>query len=44
LAPCKKAFCGAPFRDGEYLDQALWTIIRDGWMQAKTVWGSPVIH
>jgi len=31
-------------RDGEYLDQALWTIISDEWIQAKTVWGSPVIH
>ena len=30
---------------GEYLDQALWTILQDEWMlQAKTVWGSPVIH
>jgi ribosomal-protein-alanine N-acetyltransferase len=32
------------FRNGEYLDQALWTILRDEWLQAKTVWGSPVIH
>jgi RimJ/RimL family protein N-acetyltransferase len=31
-------------RDGEYLDQALWTILQDTWLQAKTVWGSPVIH
>jgi ribosomal-protein-alanine N-acetyltransferase len=32
-------------RNGEYLDQALWTILQDDWMlQAKTVWGSPVIH
>ena len=31
-------------RNGEYLDQALWTILRDEWLQAKTVWGSPVIH
>ena len=31
-------------RNGEYLDQALWTILQDQWMQAKTVWGSPVIH
>ena len=31
-------------RNGEYLDQALWTILQDEWMQAKTVWGSPVIH
>ena len=31
-------------RNGEYLDQALWTILEDEWLQAKTVWGSPVIH
>ena len=32
-------------RNGEYLDQALWTILQDEWMmQTKTVWGSPVIH
>jgi RimJ/RimL family protein N-acetyltransferase len=30
--------------NGEYLDQALWTILQDEWIQAKTVWGSPVIH
>jgi ribosomal-protein-alanine N-acetyltransferase len=31
-------------RNGEYLDQALWTILRDEWLQAKTVWGSHYIH
>ena len=31
-------------RNGEYLDQALWTILQDEWLQAKTVWGSRVIH
>jgi len=31
-------------RDGEYLDQALWTILQEEWMQAKAVWGSRVIH
>ena len=31
-------------RNGEYLDQALWTILRDEWYQAKTVWGNRVIH
>jgi RimJ/RimL family protein N-acetyltransferase len=31
-------------RNGEYLDQALWTILQDEWVQAKTVWSSPVIH
>jgi RimJ/RimL family protein N-acetyltransferase len=33
-------------RNGEYLDQALWTILQDEWFEArsKTVWGSQVIH
>ena len=31
-------------RNGEYLDQALWTILQDDWLHAKTVWGSPVVH
>ena len=31
-------------RNGEYLDQALWTILREDWYQAKTVWGAPVVH
>ena len=31
-------------RNGEYLDQALWTILREEWMQAKAVWRSRYIH
>ena len=32
-------------RNGEYLDQALWTILQDEWLEAKTVWGNTrVIH
>ena len=31
-------------RNGEYLDQALWTILQEEWLEAKTVWGSRVIH
>ena len=31
-------------RNGEYMDQALWTILHDEWIQAKTVWGCRVIH
>jgi ribosomal-protein-alanine N-acetyltransferase len=31
-------------RNGEYLDQALWTILQTEWLEAKTVWGSRVIH
>ena len=31
-------------RNGEYLDQALWTILQDEWRQAKTVWGSRLVH
>ena len=31
-------------KNGEYLDQALWTILSDEWLQAKTVWGSVIVH
>jgi RimJ/RimL family protein N-acetyltransferase len=31
-------------RNGVYLDQVLWTILRDEWLQAKTVWGARVVH
>jgi ribosomal-protein-alanine N-acetyltransferase len=31
-------------RDGEYLDQALWTILRDEWRDAGTVWTTQVVH
>lgn len=31
-------------KNGEYLDQALWTILADEWLQAKTVWGSVIVH
>ena len=31
------------FRHGEYLDQALWSILEEDWRQAKAVWG-PNIH
>jgi len=31
-------------RNGEYLDQALWTILQEEWLQAKSVWASRVIH
>jgi RimJ/RimL family protein N-acetyltransferase len=31
-------------RNGEYLDQVLWSIVSDDWMQAKAVWGPRVIH
>jgi [ribosomal protein S5]-alanine N-acetyltransferase len=30
-------------RNGEYVDQALWSIVREDWFQAKAVWGS-IIH
>ena len=29
-------------RNGEYLDQTLWTILDDDWRRAKSVWGSRV--
>jgi RimJ/RimL family protein N-acetyltransferase len=31
-------------RDGHYFDQALWTILPEDWIQAKTVWGARVVH
>jgi RimJ/RimL family protein N-acetyltransferase len=31
-------------RNGEYLDQALWTILKDEWMQANAVRGSRHVH
>ena len=30
-------------RNGEYLDQAMWTILSEEWRQAKAVWGPRVI-
>jgi len=30
-------------RNGEYLDQVLWSILREDWYQAKAVWG-PKLH
>src|SRR5712671_5229004 len=26
-------------RDGEYLDQVLWTVLKEDWLQAKVIWG-----
>ena len=31
-------------RNGEYLDQSLWTIVSDSRLEAKAVWGARVIH
>jgi RimJ/RimL family protein N-acetyltransferase len=31
-------------RNGEYLDQTLWAILRDEWYQAKAVWGPRILH
>ncbi|MGH9144361.1 MAG: GNAT family N-acetyltransferase [Vicinamibacterales bacterium] len=31
-------------KDGEYLDQALWTILADEWRQAKAVWSATIVH
>jgi RimJ/RimL family protein N-acetyltransferase len=31
-------------RHGDYLDQALWSIVREDWRQGKSVWGSAVRH
>ena len=29
-------------RNGQYLDQALWSILKDDWLQAKAVWGTKI--
>jgi RimJ/RimL family protein N-acetyltransferase len=31
-------------RDGEYHDQALWTILAEEWREAKAVWGPAILH
>ena len=30
-------------RSGEYLDQALWTILDEDWREAKTIWGPDIV-
>jgi len=32
------------FRNGEHLDQALWTILADDRREAKAVWSGRLIH
>lgn len=29
-------------KDGRYLDQTLWAIVREDWMQSKAVWGEKI--
>jgi RimJ/RimL family protein N-acetyltransferase len=31
-------------KNGEYLDQALWTILKEDWIEAKALWCSGVVH
>jgi len=31
-------------KNGEYLDQGLWTILKEEWIESKAVWGSHVVH
>jgi ribosomal-protein-serine acetyltransferase len=31
------------FRNGQYLDQILWSIIQEDWFESKAVWG-PRVH
>ena len=31
-------------KNGQYLDQMLWSILAEEWRQAKAVWGAGVIH
>ena len=32
------------FRNGQHLDQMLWSILSEVWRQAKAVWGNGIIH
>jgi RimJ/RimL family protein N-acetyltransferase len=32
------------YRNGQHLDQMLWSILSEEWQQAKAVWGHGVIH
>jgi ribosomal-protein-alanine N-acetyltransferase len=31
-------------RNGEFLDQGLWSILAEDWLQAKAAWGSRMVH
>jgi len=31
-------------KNGQFLDQMLWSILSEEWRQAKAVWGPGVIH
>ena len=31
-------------KDGQFLDQMLWSILADEWRQAKAVWGQGLVH
>lgn len=31
-------------RNGQYLDQVLWSILAEDWRQAKAVWGPDILH
>ena len=31
-------------KNGEYLDQGLWSITAEDWLEAKAVWGSRLVH
>jgi ribosomal-protein-alanine N-acetyltransferase len=31
-------------RNGEFMDQSLWTLLADDWRDAQSAWGSPIIH
>ena len=43
LGAAKEAILRSSFlKNGRYLDQNLWTIIQDDWVQAKAVWGATI--
>ena len=44
IYPLGNAMLLAFVKNGEALDQALWTILIDQWREAKTIWRPRVIH
>jgi RimJ/RimL family protein N-acetyltransferase len=31
-------------RNGEYMDQALWTILKEEWIEARVIWNPNIVH
>jgi ribosomal-protein-alanine N-acetyltransferase len=41
-AVCECTLRRSFLRNGQYLDQTLWSILKDDWLQSKAVWGDKV--